>query len=91
MGSPDSSSDGRGTASRPKSETLRLYHRDPVKCVKFLLRQRSYKEDMVYAAVREFNDKGECMYSEIHSGNWWWRKQASDSISAYERCILTSR
>lgn len=52
-----------------------FYYRNPVTCIEFLLRQSAYKEHMTYAPVREYNDENERVYSELHTGDWWWRMQ----------------
>ena len=54
---------------------ISYYYRDPIVCIRYLLRQRAYRDDMVYAPVVEYNRSGERMYGEMQTGNWWWEKQ----------------
>ncbi len=58
-------------------QTVPFWYRNPVECIEFLLQQPAYRDHMVYAPVREYNEEGERMYSELHTSNWWWRMQVS--------------
>jgi hypothetical protein len=52
--------------------------RNPIHIVQYLLRQRAYKEEMVYSPVKEFNpSNGHRLFSEMHTADWWWETQAS--------------
>jgi hypothetical protein len=55
--------------------TETLYYRNPVQIISYLLRQRAYVNDLVYAPIREFNTDGERVYSEMHTAEWWWETQ----------------
>jgi hypothetical protein len=55
----------------------RLFYRDPVKCVEYLLRQPAFASKMVWAPVKEFSSNGKRRYSEMHTGDWWWQEQVS--------------
>ena len=57
--------------------TTSFYYRNPIDCVRYLLRQIIYDGEMVYAPVKEFNSDGERTYSEMHTGDWWWETQVS--------------
>ena len=52
-----------------------FFYRNPVTSFKFLLRQTAYKETMTYAPVKEYNEQNERVYSELHTGDWWWHMQ----------------
>jgi len=52
-----------------------LYYRNPVQIISYLLRQRAYINDLVYAPIHEYNAEGERVYSEMHTANWWWETQ----------------
>lgn len=60
-----------------------FYYRNPVTCIEFLLRQSAFKEHMTYAPVREYNDENERVYSELHTGDWWWRMQVLQSVHCF--------
>jgi hypothetical protein len=52
-----------------------FFYRDIVRCVEYLLSQPAYREDIVYAPVREYDETGERLYSEMHTADWWWETQ----------------
>jgi hypothetical protein len=52
-----------------------FFYRDIVQSVEYLLSQPAYREDVVYVPVREYDEAGERLYSEMHMGNWWWETQ----------------
>jgi hypothetical protein len=53
----------------------RVFYRDPVNCIEFLLQQSAFKEHMVYAPIKDYNELGERVYSEVHTCDWWWNEQ----------------
>ena len=55
------------------SQTYR--YRNPVAIVEYLLRQRTFKGDILYAPERTFNTTGERTYSDMHTCDWWWKTQ----------------
>lgn len=52
-----------------------FYYRDIVDCVEYLVAQPAYREDIVYAPVREYDESGGRLYSEMHTADWWWETQ----------------
>ena len=59
------------------TQKIAFYYRDPVTCATYLLRQQCYTSDTVYAPVKETNNEGARMYSEMHTADWWWQIQVS--------------
>ena len=51
------------------------FFRDPVKLLKYILKQPAYARNMVWDAVREFDEDGNRVYSELHTADWWWDEQ----------------
>ena len=51
------------------------YYRSPLSCIKYLLKQPCFQKHLVYTPVREYNEAGERMYSEMHTADWWWSTQ----------------
>ena len=51
--------------------TLLFFYRDILGCVRYLLRQIAYQDDLVYALRREFDPTGQRIYSEMHTTDWW--------------------
>ena len=65
-----------------ESETVSLWMRDPLECIKALIGNPSYKESMQYAPIKVWKDMDmdERVYGEMWSANWWGRTQVSTSI-----------
>jgi hypothetical protein len=62
--------------NKPRKETVELWHRDPVECVRELLGNPSFT-NQGYAAVRMFKneDYTNREYSEMWTADWWWNIQ----------------
>jgi hypothetical protein len=56
-----------------------FYFRDPVDCVKYLIRQKAYQSDLVYSPERLYEGE-ERQYGELHTADWWWDTQVTDSV-----------
>jgi hypothetical protein len=52
-----------------------FWYRDPITIVKFLLQQRTFVDELVYAPVKVFDAAGQQVFTEMHTGNWWWSTQ----------------
>jgi len=48
---------------------------NPVECIEVLMQQAAFREHMLYAPAKEFNDAEECIYSDVKSSDWWWIEQ----------------
>jgi hypothetical protein len=90
----DSLPDGLGPRSW-KSQSLLIvedgkeakypfYYRNPLDCVRLLLGHLLFKQDLVWAPVRQFSDAQhfESLYSDLHSGDYWWTEQEKLSKGA---------
>jgi len=53
-----------------------FYYRDPVACVKYLIRQKAYQTDLIYSPERLYEGE-ERQYGELHTADWWWDTQVS--------------
>ena len=60
------------------------FYRDPVKCVEYLLRQPAFASKMVWGPIKEFSNNGKRLYSEMHTGDWWWEEQVSATCNYKE-------
>jgi hypothetical protein len=54
-----------------------FYYRNPLDCVRLLLRHLPFKQDLVWAPVRQFSNAqhSERLYSDLHTGDCWWTEQ----------------
>jgi len=55
--------------------TLRFFYRNVLDCVRYLLGQIAYCDDLVYAPHREYDQSGQRIYPEMHTADWWWDVQ----------------
>jgi len=55
--------------------TLPFFYRNVLDCVRYLLRQIAYRDDLVYAPRREYHQSGQRIYSEMQMADWWWDVQ----------------
>jgi len=53
-------------------EPIEFWHRDIIKCAKWLLRQLAYAEHLSYAPQQPFDEHGRRVYGEMHAADWWW-------------------
>jgi len=52
-----------------------FYSRDMEYTLRYLLRQRMFVKHLVYEPVREFDEEGNRVYTEMYTGVWWWQTQ----------------
>ena len=52
-------------------QTYELLHQDILEAVRFLLGHQPFLECLSYAPVRNYNDEGARIYSEMHTAEWW--------------------
>ena len=57
------------------SRTVPFFYRNVLDCVRYLLRQIAYRDDLVYAPRREYDHSGNTIYAEMHTADWWWDVQ----------------
>lgn len=58
-----------------ESKEYNIIYRDITKTLKFLLGHRAFNDEMVFEPVREYNDSNKRVYTEMHTGDWWWETQ----------------
>jgi hypothetical protein len=63
-------------------ETLEFYHRDVVACIRSIYSDPELVQDLVVAPEWHYTDQGrsEHVYSEMHTGDWWWAVQVHSTI-----------
>ena len=62
-----------------QQETLELWTRDPVECIRDLVGNPAFKNSRTYSPVRVYRGDGKenREYSEMNTGDWWWETQVS--------------
>ncbi|KZP30194.1 hypothetical protein FIBSPDRAFT_908162 [Athelia psychrophila] len=60
-----------------RTEEVDLWRRDPVECVKELLSNPSFRENMSFAPEKQYrnSDGTNRVYNESWTGDWWWDTQ----------------
>ena len=58
-----------------------FFYRNPLACVEYLIRQRAYRSDMVFAPERLY-EGDERQYGELHTADWWWKTQVCTRLSS---------
>jgi hypothetical protein len=59
-----------------------------VACIRTIFRNPEFARTLVFAPERHYLDeaKTQCVYHEMHTGNWWWSRQVSSSGT--QECIV---
>ncbi|KAF8257246.1 hypothetical protein EI94DRAFT_1632425, partial [Lactarius quietus] len=59
------------------SEHLQFYFRDILQSIRSLFGDPKFARDMVYALERHYanSERSSRVYSEMHTGDWWWAVQ----------------
>lgn len=60
-------------------ETFEVYHRDVLECVRTLFGDPEFTPHLVFKPERHYADEDRTvrMYSDMHTGKWWWATQVS--------------
>jgi hypothetical protein len=66
------------------NDKIQIQYRDIIEIIKFLINHFFFRVDLAYALVRQFNDNDEKVYIEMHTEDWWWKKQ----IEVFEKTTI---
>lgn len=58
-------------------EALRFHKRNSLEILKEIVGDIKVVEHMKWAPEKVYNSKGERLYSELWTADWWWRKQVN--------------
>ena len=69
-------------------DTLQLYFRDVLQCIRTLYGDPEFARDLVYVPERHYTDcERKCrVYNEMHTGDWWWAMQVRSHMSRQSMC-----
>ncbi|EPQ49860.1 hypothetical protein GLOTRDRAFT_51483, partial [Gloeophyllum trabeum ATCC 11539] len=58
-------------------EAFEVYHRDVLECIQALYGDPEFAADLIFAPERHYSDPDMTirMYSDMHTGKWWWATQ----------------
>ena len=63
------------------------WKKDSLAVLQEILENTALADKCVWAPVREFNEDGERIFTDMHTGDWWWDMQ----VSVYSHCANISR
>lgn len=63
------------TAPAWRPNQVEFYHRDTFETLKYIVGNSRLQNHMKWAPEKHFNSKGERVFSELWTGDWWWRMQ----------------
>lgn len=69
--------DRKDRQGRPQRETLQLWRRDPIECIRELVGNEAFKEKMHFKPERVYEDEDgkSRIFDEMWTGEWWWDTQ----------------
>ena len=72
---------------RALAKEVELWHRDPVECIRELLGNPAFKNELQYKPVKIYRnaDYTNREYSEMWTGDWWWEIQVHMKCKCLEQ------
>lgn len=66
-------------------EVMVMYHRDVLECVRSLYSDPEFAPHLVFKPERHYTDEDQTsrIYSDIHTGKWWWELQVRRALGLY--------
>lgn len=76
----------------PIVETLELWYRDPVDCIRELMGNPVFKDVMQYAPQKLFEDIGgkSEIINEMWTADWWWKLQVRARAGGEDQILTDS-
>jgi hypothetical protein len=70
-------------------ETLELYFQDIISCIQSIYGDPELAQHLVTAPERHYSDQEHMdrVYSEMHTGDWWWSVQVRNTILDLEQYL----
>jgi hypothetical protein len=70
----------QGTLTNQRSEVswvtdVKFWHRDPLAVLQEIFENPDLKDSCVWEPVKQYNSEGERVYTDMYTGDWWWRLQ----------------
>ncbi len=68
-----------GDDGKPETEELELWKRDPVECIRDLIGNPAFRNQLSYVPEKAYSrsDRTNRVYDEMWTGDWWWEMQVS--------------
>ncbi|KAI9440325.1 hypothetical protein H4582DRAFT_1796975, partial [Lactarius indigo] len=73
-------------------DAYEFYFRDALQCIRSLYGNPEFAHDLTFAPERHYVDDGRAcrVYSEMHTGDWWWAVQAHRPGATVVPVIISS-
>jgi len=65
----------KGTVDFQLHQGCAFYCRDLEDTIQYMLRQSAHNEHLVFELIHEFDDEGNRVYTDMHTGDCWWTTQ----------------
>ena len=65
----------KGDDNLPEQEPVRYWLRDSLAVLQEILENPELIDHCVWGPVRQRNSEGERVYTDMHTGDWWWKVQ----------------
>ena len=67
-------------------ETHELQYRDILACIRSLYGDPEFTQDLVFSPEHHYSDRDRTcrVYSEMHTGDWWWAVQVREFLLLVE-------
>ncbi|KAF8426429.1 hypothetical protein BGX38DRAFT_1278994 [Terfezia claveryi] len=71
-----------GTVDFHLQKGVTFFYRDVEQCIRYLLRQKAYAQYLVFKPQKDFDRQGNRVYTEMHTGDWWWDTQMTLPVAS---------
>jgi hypothetical protein len=67
-------------------EIFDIWHRDILECIQSLFGDPDFSGKLKFVPERHYSDKDRLnrVYTDVHTGKWWWKLQVFKSLLASE-------
>ena len=56
---------------------VKFWHRDPLAVLQEIFENEDLAQSCVWEPVKQYNSEGERVYTDMYTGDWWWRLQVT--------------
>lgn len=67
-----------------------MWHRDILECIKALISDPEFVDKLKLVPERHYSDmdRTDRVYSDIHTGKWWWKVQVFVNMYASKQWLI---
>jgi len=65
---------------KDNEKTLSFFYHNIVDCIRYLICQIAYRDDLVYVLRHEYDQNRLRIFSEIHTTDWCWEVQVNCAL-----------